>query len=226
VSLDRQAVERRLQERNREDAKEAKSRILRSFPLGLLSFLTLTLILSSVLWILRLGPGCITSFLIAGGVSLVAILLDTLFHPSEHWHQTKFYLAAVQNDAAPPPTEAGAGSDDTPAKEIPDFLENVQYVAGRVLRIVLGGPRNLREGLELLQLVRARSHEDVLGAGTLFLQWLRQKGRTLEADLESTLGANPRLRLGYTLDTDLGLLEWTTIEGKRGVDVRPIQGVT
>jgi hypothetical protein len=228
VSLDRLAVERRLGDRNREDEKQAKVLIGLGIPFALASFVGLMVALSSLLWILRLGVGCFTSFFISGGVALAAMVLDTLFHRSEYWHQTQIYQAAAAKTAesgGEPPAE-GTEAPATPEREASDFLENLRYAGGKALHLLLGGPRNIRKGIDLRKLILARSEEEPVGAGTLFLQWLRQRGRTPKAELEAAIAANPRLSLGYTLTTELGLLEWKTVEGRKVVDIRPIQGIT
>jgi hypothetical protein len=205
-------IRRRLGEKHREERAQAKLLIGLGIPFAAAALFVLTGMLSFLLWMV-LGNYAVclaVSFLLVAG----AMAVDTWKHPSEHWPRVRYYLGGVAESEL---TAFGAGlfAADGLFAGMP-LMANVSDPANlagqseRVLagcsNVVLGGPRNIRKGLEQLRAARAREDSKLVSAASLFLDWVKRKGAVTEEEVAAIVAKEAAWRRGFSLASELGFL--------------------
>lgn len=205
-------VRRRLEEKNREERAQAKLLIGMGIPFAGAALFGLTFVLSFLLWALSLPywAALLISFVVVAAV----LTIDTWRHPSEHWPIARYYEAGKPGSWG---TDASSGllalsPADRLFAGIPVWWGNPDPVTGgeRMLagcaNIALGGPRNIRKGLEQLQAARAREDAKVVGAASLFLDWLQRKDAVTEEEVAAIVAKEAAWNRGFALAGELGFL--------------------
>lgn len=205
-------VLRRLGEKNREERAQAKLLIGLGVPFAAATLLGLTFGLSS-LWWLVLGHywiGLLVSFVLVAG----AVAIDTWRHPSEHWPRVRYYLGGVTGSELEVPGLTLFVADGMFAgmplmanvSDPANLAAHGEKVSAGCVNVLLGGPRNIRKGLEQLKAAKARENAKVVTSASLFLDWLKRKGSVTEEEVAGIVAKEPAWRRGFSLASELGFL--------------------
>lgn len=202
-------LKRRLEEKVREERAQAKLLIAMGVPFAVMTLFGMTLALSMILWLLHLK--FFLAFLISLVVVAGAMAFDTWKHPSPHWEITRFYLAGSIDPTrfATTPAAKDGIVEGWRALGIIDpanLAAQSEKVAIGCFNVILGGPRNIRMGMEQFQAVRAKSDERVESAGVRFLAWLKTNQPITEEELQDLLRKDPSLSKGVALAVELGFV--------------------
>jgi hypothetical protein len=206
-------LQKRLAAKSAEDRSQARLLIALGIPFAAATVLGLTFPLSALLWFL--GVKYLLALLLALGVVGAVVALDTWRHPSEHWKVTRYYLAGTidtQNDPHAVTLVAGDGIfAGMPLMASVSDPANLAAHGERVLQgcsnVLLGGPRNIRKGIELLRAVEARADARNESAGVRFLAWLKKEQPVTEEEVAAVVQKDPSLRQGFGLAHELGFLK-------------------
>ncbi len=205
-------VRRRLEERNREERSQAKLLIAFGIPFAAASVLGLTVGLSFLLWLLfkQYWIGLLISFAVVS----VAVAVDTWRHPSEHWPKVRYYLGGVTGSELTAPGATLFLADGMFAgmplmanvSDPANLAAHGERVAAGCVNVLLGGPRNIRRGLEQLKAAKARADAKVVSSASLFLDWLKRKGAVTEEEVAAIVAKETAWRKGFALAGELGFL--------------------
>lgn len=212
-------IDARFAERNAEDRRQAWALIALGVPFALGGWLFLSWAVTLLLWFLSpLGLGA--SFAVAGGVVAALMAIDTWRNPSEFWHRARYFVPGVG------PGDRALIARDGPFAGMPlmapmdptNLAEHGRTVSSGCANVVLGGPRNIRRGIEQLRLVRART----AGVPALrsFLKWLHDRGSLAEAELAAAVEEDADRRLGFLLAREIGLLTFSPSADGRRISLR------
>lgn len=229
MAADRAEIERRLAERNRRDSHSGWLLIILGIPFAIVGILTLSWLITFLL--ILTAPvewswgAC---FIVALSAVMVAATIDCWRHPSEHWKEARYYLTDG--------TVSGATFDGwflehqkggfsgmplmTNMSDPHNWAMRGSAIANGCGNLVLGGPRNIRKGIEALRLIRVRSNKKTIDGAMELLSRIERAGSTEENELHETLAAEPRLRSGYLLADQLGFLARRLVDGKKIVSLR------
>ena len=198
-------IHRRIDERNAEDSRRARLLIGLGIPSGVAGTFFLAAALGGLLWVAPVGLSAAPAF------GLAAVIVDVWRHPSEHWAPVRFYLKSGEVSGAEfMPAALGTGFHGMPLMANvtdPDnlaALERAQRVG--CANVVLGGPRNVRKGIDLRLRIRRRRDAKVRASAVAFATWLAGEGPLSEAALEFHMKERPDRVTGFLLVSDLGLL--------------------
>ena len=214
-------VQKRLRVRCEEDRSKAKLLIGLGIPFAAASLFGMTFFLSFLLWLMSVKylPAAVLSFLLVAGV----LAFDTWKHPSEHWRAARYYLGGTIDAGSEVPL-AGVARDGIfagmPLMASVSDTANLTEHGAMMLRgcsnILLGGPRNIRRGIELLKAAEARGDPKVESAAVRFLAWLKGAQPVTEGEVAERVQKDPTLRPGFTLAQELGFLRRRR-EGPQGL---------
>lgn len=205
-------LQKRLRERCEEDRSSARLLIVLGIPFALGSLVGLAFPLSFLLWLLGL------KYWLAGSLSFLAVAgalaFDVWKHPSEHWRVARYYRGGTIDTSTDPDAVTLAAADGIfagmPLMASVSDPANLAEHGSAILRgcsnLLLGGPRNIRKGLELLRAVEAREDSRVESAAVRFLAWLKQEEPVTEEEVAERVGKDAILRQGFTLAHELGFL--------------------
>jgi hypothetical protein len=101
-----------------------------------------------------------------------------------------------------------------------NLAEHGRVLSGGCANLVLGGPRNIRRGLELLRLVRARGSAGGPEAAVRFLGWPGPRGAVPEVEVARALQEDSVLGRGFLLCRELGLLASRKTDAGKTFEVR------
>lgn len=211
-------------ERSRADRAGARWLILLGIPFAGVSWFVLT----SVVWLIS-SPLCeggmsTRSFLVSAGIVLAILVIDCWRHPSPHFIRARYYVvgqglvgpelngARVLSPLAGMPRMASVSDPGNVAMQF-------QVMANGCSNVALGGPRNIREGIERLLLARRRTTPAVLASAAAFLEWLEREGEAGEARIAEMLAGRSDLGAGYALARELALIRLMRTE--KGEVFRP-----
>lgn len=217
MRVDRAEIERRLTERNGEDRREAWMLIALGLPLALAALGVMTALMTLVV-VLVFSPESLLlpSLIVLVGVA-GAMAFDAWRHPSEDWSKACGLVRDLEKQGRLLPMGTFLRYGGPLAMANPVTWGARVLVPGCV-NVVLGGPRNVRKGVDKLLLVRGRS---ACVVETLeFTGWLANRGAVPEGKLEGELAEHPRLRAGRVVAADLDLLVWKPGEEGKEVSLR------
>jgi hypothetical protein len=205
-------LQKRLEENCREERAQARLLIALGIPFAAAAIFGMTFALSALFWLLRL-PYLWASFLAFILVS-GAVAFDTWKHPSEQWTIARYYLAGTINPQGDPKAVTLVAADGIfagmPMMASVSDPANLAEHGGMLLRgcsnVILGGPRNIRKGIEQLRAVQAKSDPKVESAAVRFLAWLKKEQPVTEEEVAGLVGKDPSLRQGFSLASELGFL--------------------
>ena len=195
-------MDERLKERNAEDRAQAWSLILLGAPFALVVWLGLSWGLTLLLWLTGVA-GLGAGFAIAGAVVAAVLVVDTWRHPSEYWHRARYFVDGDPTLVAADGVFAGMplmASVSDPG----NLAEHGRQLSAGCANVALGGTRNIRKGVEMLRMSKARAAS--APAARLFLAWLGERGPTKEADVAEAFANQPDLHRGFQLARELGLV--------------------
>jgi hypothetical protein len=195
-------MDERLKERNAEDRGQAWSLILLGIPFALGAWLGLSWGLTMLLWFSGVA-GLGASFAVSGAVVAAAMAVDTWRHPSEYWHRANYFVLGDPTLVAADGLFAGMplmASVSDPG----NLAERGRELSSGCANVALAGPRNVRRGVELLRLIRARAASEP--SARLFLDWLRERAPAKEADVAEAFAKTPPLYRGFLLAREVGLV--------------------
>jgi hypothetical protein len=210
--ITRETIERAVGERNRTDVSEAW------LLLGIgLAFSILSFVIVNVLLVYALGMILLPNLPwrpIFWSVNLVALILfvaDAWLHPSEEWVKARYTLVsgATVGPAWSGTRVTGLMSRPplmTSATDPGNWAMAVRVRINALANVLLGGPRKVREGVELFAGVRARARPETQLAVLVLLNWLERQGKATEADMTTYLSRSGTRTDGFVLARDLGLL--------------------
>ncbi len=198
-------VRRRLDERSREERAQAKLLIGLGIPFAGATLFGMTFALSFLLWAASLPywAALLISFVLVSAV----LTIDTWRHPSEHWARATYYLGGT----LPSNLEAAEGmfagmplmaNVSDPA----NLVSHGERMLSGCASVILGGPRNIRKGLEQMKAAKSREDAKVVTAASLFLDWLQRKGSVTEEEVTSIVAKEPAWKKGFALAGELGFL--------------------
>ena len=197
-------LQRRLAEKCREDRGQAKLLIALGIPFAAASVFGMTFMLSSLLWLVGV------KYLLASILSFVVVLgaaaFDTWKHPSEHWKVARYYQAGTIDS---PLVADGAFAGMPLMASISDpanLIEHGSMLSQGCANVILGGPRNIRKGIEQLRAAERRSDPQVESAAVRFLAWLKEKQPVTEEEVAEAVRKDPSLQKGFALAHELGFL--------------------
>ncbi len=217
-------IRRRLEERSAEDRREAWLLIGLGVPFAVAGLLVLSfgLFLLFVLLPVRLGWG--PKYFVALGVAVAAAAVDTWRRPSESWYRANYYLSdgtLATSDALTIGEGWAAGVPAMASVTDPhNWVTRGGQIANGCSNLVLGGPRNIRRGIERLRLVRRRSLPANVNAAAEFLAWLSEHAPVGETELAEALRRRPVLAPGYALAGELGFLARKTVDGRKTLGLK------
>jgi len=205
-------LQKRLREKCQEERGQAKLLIGLGIPFALGSVLGMTFAGSALLWLLGmkyLWASLLALLLVSG-----AVAFDTWKHPSEHWTIARFYgggaLDSGLSSAGPKLVAVDAFFAGMPMMAAVSDPANLAAQGGALLQgctnLILGGPRNIRKGLELLREVEAKSDSAVESAAVRFLAWLKKAQPVTEEEVAEQVAKDPSLKPGFALASELGFL--------------------
>jgi hypothetical protein len=196
-----QDVDARLAAKSAEDRAQARALILTGIPFALAAWLFLAILGASLPWFWgRWGYG--PCFGLAGAVVALLMAVDTWRHPSEHWIRVRYFTPGLTHE--PLPTTNDGIPLMASVTDPGNLAEHGRMMSSGCANLALGGPRNLRKGVELLRLARAR--EAAAPAVRALLGWLGERKDPSEADLAQALAQNELLRRGWHVARDAGLV--------------------
>lgn len=205
-------LQRRLAEKCREERAQARLLIALGIPFAAVTVLGMTFLLAALLWFLgvRYALAFPISFLGVCG----AVAFDTWKHPSEHWKVARYYLAGTIDTQSDPNAVtlvqgegAFAGMPLMAAVSDPaNLAAQGGMIASGCANVILGGPRNIRKGMEQLRSVRAKEEPAVESAAVRFLAWLKEHEPVTEQDVLALVAKDPSLRKGFALAGELRFL--------------------
>lgn len=201
-------LQKRLRERCTEDRSQARLLIALGIPFTLGSLLGMVFPLSFLLWLIGVKYllAVFLSFVVVGG----ALAFDTWKHPSEHWRAAQYYMGGTidtgdQTLVAADGLFAGMPLMAT-VSDPANLAEHGSMMVRGCSNLILGGPRNVRKGIELLKAVAAREDQKVESAAVRFLAWLKAEAPVTEEEVADRMKQDPSLRPGFTLAHELGFL--------------------
>ena len=198
-------VRRRLEEKNREERAQAKLLIAMGIPFSGAALFGMTFALSFLLWAISLPYWA--ALLISFVVVAAAMTIDTWRHPSEHWARATYYLGGT----LPSNLEAADGMFAgmplmANVSDPSNLVSHGERMLSGCANVVLGGPRNIRKGLEQIQAAKAREDAKVVSATSLFLDWLQRKGAVTEEEVAAIVAKETGWNKGFALAGELGFL--------------------
>ncbi|MBI2930776.1 MAG: hypothetical protein HYY16_03925 [Planctomycetes bacterium] len=202
--MNQEAIDYRVRDRNRADFREALALIVLGIPFTAIGVFALDLLLFLVL----------RDFLVSTGIVLGAVLIDTWLHPSEHYVRARYYLVGggqKGHEFGTLQTERRKGAFSgmplmTNMSDPENWAMRGKVAANGCANLVLGGPRNIRKGIELIILARRRARPENLSSALLFLKWLRERQPLAEKDVNAHLSNEPRHVPGFMVADELGLI--------------------
>jgi len=201
-------LQKRLRERCEEDRSQARLLIVLGIPFALGSLVGVAFPLSFLLWLVGV------QYLLAALLSLVLVsgllAFDTWKHPSEHRRVAQYYRGGTIDPGADPLVAADGIFAGMPLMASVSDPANLVEHGAAILRgcsnVLLGGPRNIRKGLELRRATDAREDQKVESAAVRFLAWLKAEEPVTEEEVAELVKKDPSLRQGFTLAHELGFL--------------------
>lgn len=202
-------LQRRLEEKCREERAQARLLIGMGIPFAAVFILGLTFLLSLLLALV--GMKYLLAFLVSFLAVGAATGFDTWKHPSAHWEVARYYLAGAI-DTPSDPKAVTLRADEGLMAGMPlmasvsdpaNLAAHGEKVLGGCANVILGGPRNIRAGIEQLRAVRAKSDPRVESAAVRFLAWLKEKQPVTEEEVAETLRKDPSLARGVALAHEL-----------------------
>jgi len=193
-------LDERLKERELEERAQAAALIALGIPVAAVCWLFLSWALALLVWWageLRLS----TSFAICGAIVAAILAVDVWRHPSEHWRRARYFVDGDASWVASDGLFAGMplmASVTDPG----NLAERGRELTSGAANVILSGPRNIRAGVELLRLSKAR--RSAMPAARDFVAWLAERGPSAERDVEEALEREPGWTLGFALARELG----------------------
>lgn len=205
-------VRRRLEEKNREERAQAKLLIGLGLPFAGATVLGLTFGLSFLLWLLSLPYWA--ALLISFVVVTAAVAIDAWRHPSEHRPKVKYYLGGATESELTVPGATLFVADGMFAgmplmanvTDPANLAAHGDKVAAGCVNVLLGGPRNIRKGLEQLKTAKAREDAKIISSASMFLDWLQRKGSVTEEEVAAIVAKEAAWKMGFALASELGFL--------------------
>ena len=197
-------------------------------PFAVVGMFGLQVVLGTLVYMAPVGLDFTESMLLSGGITLVAVIIDTWRHPSEHWVRTRYTLVGGGTSgpefSAFTRNQAGGLFSGMPLMTNMSDPSNLgkrgMEIANGCGNVILGGPRNIRKGAELLLFVRARSSRQSLDAAHQFLEWLANREPLPDRDMEKELGPHPILASGYFIADNLDFLVRRKENDGKVIDLR------
>jgi hypothetical protein len=205
-------LQKRLRERCEEDRRQAKLLIGLGIPFAAASLLGVAFPLSFLFWMMKVPYllAAFLSFLLVGGI----LAWDTWKHPSEHWRAATYYLGGTIDTSTDPKAVTLVAADGVFAgmplmasvSDPGNLAEHGSMLLRGCSNFLLGGPRNIRKGIELLRAADARAESKVESAAIRFLAWLKEEEPVTEEEVADRIKKDPSLKQGFTLSHELGFL--------------------
>ena len=220
-------VRRRLAEKNREERAQAKLLVALGVPFAAAAVFGLTFMLSFLLWMLSLNYWIclLASFVVVS----TAVTIDTWRHPSEYWVKSKYYIGGAIGAESPLDAASFLVADGMFAgmplmatvSDPANLAAHGEKVLSGCSNLVLGGPRNIRKGLEQLKAAKAREDAKVVSSASLFLDWLKRKGSVTEEEVAGIVAREPAWCRGFSLASELGFLTRRKDGPQRLLELKP-----
>ena len=215
-------------ELSRRERSEGWLQIALGVPFAAASLAGMSLLLFALLWLL--GVPALAALGIGAGVTLVAMVVDTLCHPDEQWRVARYRLCDGRHEgpsdvsnvlalAGFVPTGLGGMPLNASVSDPQNLAAHGGMLTSACANIVLGGPRQIRRGMTKLALARLRSDSRVLGESEMLLAWVAKEGPVEQSALAEEAGRHRWLG-GLALVLDVNALRWTLEGGVKRAVVR------
>lgn len=198
----RERIESALAEQDASDRQDAWLLLGMGIPYTIGVMFFFSLVLALLLWWVAPLPltGC---WAITGSVVILASIVDVARHPSASWSILRYHTRGSLDIDAGYFHAGFAGMPLMADLSDPSTLEaRGEQVVGGFTNAILAGPRNIRKGVELLKLMRARRAS--LDAAVVVDAWMAGMGRVAEREIEDWLTTKPELARGFLLLNEIG----------------------
>ena len=237
-----------LNERNREDRKVVRLKLLMGVPFTLFGILVANVIALPILVLIREFVGSMDGriyLLVQNAVIAAAIVIDLRRHPTESWYQPRYYqvgggvkghefgIPRPQGNFIPPAEEVWLTHEIESRKGVfsgmplmtsvsdpHNLAERARTIASGVGNLIMGGPRSLSRAMALRRRIRDRSRRELVASAERIASWLESNGVVPEAEVNRHLQAHPDEAAGLALARDLDVVSRRRIQAEFHYHVR------